>query len=508
VIVCVNQPDAWGVFVSEVIAVAVRGDDGGPGLGLAERMRTMVTWGIGLALAGVLAGYGQSASAGLVAGRSWGKAVEVPGLAALDKGHYVQVESVSCGSAGNCAAGGFYHDRAFHQQGFVALERNGRWGQAIEVPGLGALNQGGFAEVGSVSCGPAGSCAAGGIYQDRQGSGQGFVVSEKNGRWDKAIEVPGLGALNQAGNARVYSVSCGSPGNCAAGGNYTSGGHQQGFVADERNGRWGRAIEVPGLSVQHASSRVESVSCASAGNCAAAGYDLGQGFVASERNGRWGQATEVPGLNALNKGRLARVYSVSCGSPGNCAAGGNYTDASSEPKQHGFATVEQNGRWTSAVQMPGPKPLAKGQYYAAVASVSCTRAGPCAAAGYFLGGGRIEAGGFVVSEKDGRWTKAIEVPSLGPPAKGNQIFTMSCATPGNCAAGGSYLDSGDIAHAFVVSEKNGHWANPIKVPGLAALADKQDYGQVFSVSCAAPGNCTAGGFYASNAQRGFVTQSR
>jgi hypothetical protein len=348
VIVCVNQPDAWGVFVSEVIAVAVRGDDGGPGLGLAERMRTMVTWGIGLALAGVLAGYGQSASAGLVAGRSWGKAVEVPGLAALDKGHYVQVESVSCGSAGNCAAGGFYHDRAFHQQGFVALERNGRWGQAIEVPGLGALNQ--------------------------------------------------------AGNARVYSVSCGSP--------------------------------------------------------------------------------------------------------GNCAAGGNYTDASSEPKQHGFATVEQNGRWTSAVQMPGPKPLAKGQYYAAVASVSCTRAGPCAAAGYFLGGGRIEAGGFVVSEKDGRWTKAIEVPSLGPPAKGNQIFTMSCATPGNCAAGGSYLDSGDIAHAFVVSEKNGHWANPIKVPGLAALADKQDYGQVFSVSCAAPGNCTAGGFYASNAQRGFVTQSR
>ncbi|HXS64668.1 MAG TPA: hypothetical protein VN767_17565 [Streptosporangiaceae bacterium] len=41
-----------------------------------------------------------------------------------------------------------------------------------------------------------------------------------------------------------------------------------------------------------------------------------------------------------------------------------------------------------------------------------------------------------------------------------------------------------------------------------ALADKQDYGQVFSVSCAAPGNCTAGGFYASNAQRGFVTQSR
>jgi hypothetical protein len=44
---------------------------------------------------------------------------------------------------------------------------------------------------------------------------------------------------------------------------------------------------------------VQAVSCASAGNCAAAGYAYGQGFVVSERNGRWGQAAEIPGLEAL-----------------------------------------------------------------------------------------------------------------------------------------------------------------------------------------------------------------
>ncbi len=71
------------------------------------------------------------------AASSWGRAIEVPGLGALDKGGHAEVFQVSCGSAGNCAAGGFYHDRHGHGQGFVVSERNGVWGRAIEVPGLG-----------------------------------------------------------------------------------------------------------------------------------------------------------------------------------------------------------------------------------------------------------------------------------------------------------------------------------------------------------------------------------
>jgi hypothetical protein len=70
---------------------------------------------------------------------------------------------VSCGSAGNCAAGGYY-SRAHSQQAFVAVERSGRWGQAIEVPGLEVLNKAGDAAVGSVSCGSAGNCVVGGYY--------------------------------------------------------------------------------------------------------------------------------------------------------------------------------------------------------------------------------------------------------------------------------------------------------------------------------------------------------
>jgi len=60
----------------------------------------------------------------------------------------------------------------------VASEQNGTWGKAIEVPGSGALNKGISAGVTSVSCRSAGSCAAGGLYTDGSGHIQAFVVSQ------------------------------------------------------------------------------------------------------------------------------------------------------------------------------------------------------------------------------------------------------------------------------------------------------------------------------------------
>jgi hypothetical protein len=72
----------------------------------------------------------------------------------------------------------------------AALERQGPehrggpagWlvGRAVEVPGLGALNKGGQAGVASVSCGSAGSCAAGEDYQNH--GLQGSVAIERHGR--------------------------------------------------------------------------------------------------------------------------------------------------------------------------------------------------------------------------------------------------------------------------------------------------------------------------------------
>ena len=115
-----------------------------------------------------------------------------------------------------------------------AIRAAGSWGRAIGVPGLAALNKGGFASVRSVSCASPDYCAAGGDYFDGHGHSHGFVVVERNGRWNKAIGVPGLGRLNKGGDAAVGSVSCPSPGHCTAAGIYRRSGHLQGFVTQTR----------------------------------------------------------------------------------------------------------------------------------------------------------------------------------------------------------------------------------------------------------------------------------
>jgi hypothetical protein len=107
----------------------------------------------------------------------WGTAQEVPGTAALNTGEDSDIASVSCASAGNCSAAGDYADRSDHQV-FVVSQTGGTWHTAIEVPGTAALNRGGDADIASVSCASAGNCSAGGFYLGSRGRQQAFVVSE------------------------------------------------------------------------------------------------------------------------------------------------------------------------------------------------------------------------------------------------------------------------------------------------------------------------------------------
>src|SRR5262245_53023286 len=178
---------------------------------------------------------------------AWGTAIKVPGLGALNQGGRAELNSVSCGSAGNCVAVGGYQDASFHFHAYLADERNGTWRSAVEVPGSEILNTGGDAVATSVSCVSAGNCAVGGTYHDSAGHLQGFVTSEKNGTWGQAVEVPGLGTLNKGGSARISSVSCATAGNCAAVGSYVDRSARfQAFMVSHTNGTWGNAIKVPG----------------------------------------------------------------------------------------------------------------------------------------------------------------------------------------------------------------------------------------------------------------------
>ncbi|HEX9519559.1 MAG TPA: hypothetical protein VF940_25685, partial [Streptosporangiaceae bacterium] len=410
---------------------------------------------------------------------TWGVARQVPGLARLDKGPdsgvgYVSCLSagsctgtVSCASAGNCTVAGWYRpvpDRLagpLASEPFVVSQVRGIWGTARPVPGFASLNAGRVGGIAALSCTGPGDCTAGGYYTvpaGQFGQTEAFVVDEVHGRWLRAREAPGTTGLNTGGNAQLTSLSCASPGNCAAGGFYTDrAGKNHGLLISEAGGRWSNASPVTGLPRRTGSARyaaVTSVSCAAPGSCAAggtypdrAGHE--QAFVVDEVSGRWGTAEPVAGIAAVNKGESAGVASISCTSPGDCSAAGFYA----------------------------PRQPRDGVYYVP----------------------------FVVSQVHGRWASGRPVPGLAAVDVGisAQVAGLSCASPGNCVAGGRYTDRRGRYQPFVVSQVRGSWGTLRQVPGLTALGGVD--GGVNSISCPAAGRCAAAGFTGVPSPKGTTT---
>jgi len=433
--------------------------------------------------------------------------MELPGVGSLNKGGNSGLLALSCGSPGNCAAGGYYQLSGGQRQAFVADERRGSWHSAVQLPGIGTLNKGGDARVLSTSCASAGNCAAGGTYRDASGRYQAFVATEKNGRWSKGILAPGSGTLNKGGDAAVQSVSCGSAGDCAAVGYYRDGAsHRQALLLNSQNGTWRSAKPVPGLAALNLGNDAElnSVSCTGAGGCSAGGFYVDnsaafQGFVVTEKNGMWGSAREMPGQGTLNVGGFAAVTVISCASAGNCSAGGLYHTGPTQVQA--FVVTEVNSTWGTALQVPGTNTLNSGQD-AVITSLYCASAGNCSAAGSYtdsLG----HTWPFVASEKNGTWGNAVRAPGvqkLSGIGGFGEINSVSCVSAGNCAGAGQYNDSTSHSQAFVIVQSNGTWSGAIKVPGLLAL-NKGHSAAAAVVSCHAPAGCVVGGFYHDGSSR-------
>jgi len=475
-------------------------------------MRRLVTAivAISAVAAGAAAGGAIPAGAATASG-GFGTAVGVPGLFNLNKGGGGGVSGVSCVSAGSCTAAGTYFDAHHAEQGFAVSEQNGRWGKAIEIPGLGKLNaQGGEALVGPVACGSAGNCTVGGAYA-YDGTGfrfSSFIATEHDGKWSKAV------SLERDGD--VYSISCPSGGNCVAAGGATSAIGEyyligDAFVKEQSAGSWGPIKFIPGLLTLEGNGDPEisgswttSVDCLSPGNCTAGGAYLDKngaehGFVAAETKGVWGSAIEVPGLAALNTAGDAEVNSVSCDHSGTCVAGGYYSSSGS----HGFVAVETNGVWGQATEVPGLATLNTGGS-AEVTSVSCSSA-DCAALGTYQDS-KQHRQVFVATEKNGAWGKAIEVPGLAALNTGSAtVGALSCGSSG-CAAGGSFVDRSHHDQGFVVLERNGTWGKATLLHELAVL-NQGGHAAVASVSCPSQGSCTAGGSYIGrhHLRQSFVT---
>jgi len=109
------------------------------------------------------------------------------------------------------------------------------------------------------------------------------ALASQNVNWETGVQAP-LPA-NAASNPQVSlrSVSCASPGNCGAVGEYTnSSDDEQGLLLSETAGVWGTVEPASGTPSN-------AISCPSAGDCTTVGGNK----MLSETGGVWGSATEL-----------------------------------------------------------------------------------------------------------------------------------------------------------------------------------------------------------------------
>ena len=333
-------------------------------------------------------------------------------------------------------------------------------------------------------------------------------LAQAGGTWSGAVEVPGAATLNTGGNGAINAISCASAGNCSAIGTYgdTANGTQA-FVVDETHGTWGSAQEVPGSGALNVGNLglVSAIDCSSPGNCGAGGIYTDaskdtQSFVVNETGGTWGSALELPGSAALNVGGGGGIDTISCTSSGDCGVGGGYVDASKIDQS--FVANESKGTWGSATEIIGVNDSGA----SVLNSLVCSSSGNCTA-----GGGYNDASNFTQSfvdtEEDGVWESSIEVPntSLLNVSGNSVVVSVACSADEYCTAGGYYTDGSHDQQAFVVDETNGTWENAIEVPGTGTL-NATGVASTTSMSCSADGSCSLGGFYqdAANNNQAFV----
>jgi hypothetical protein len=507
----------------------------------------------GQAIASTTSPAAQATASSTAAVASLGAAQPVPGLAALNAGGSARVVKVDCVTPGNCAATGTYHDAGESTQAWAAFEVSGTWQPATTIPGLNALNQGGNADVASVSCAEAGDCTTGGSYSDSKHNSIPWVADSVIGTWGNAnprltaslIDIDNRTTQTIAG---VNSASCATPGNCVAvlsipvlltgqNGQPTSI-FPRAYLAAEINGIWGTPM--PAAVIPDAGTNVptlipsvlRSVSCgrttpnAPVIFCAASGTfsdsaghehamaGFGAGFGTAPSLSQWGgfgDAVTFPGahLTAPNATGPADSTVMACRPSGFCSWGGFYTDT--QGHEQPFIGSEDGGTAENTQTVPGILELNTAGA-ASVHDLSCATSTDCAIAGsYEDSTPRGQA--YVDADTGSGWGAAQPIEGVVNLPQATAV-AVSCPPPasGGCVAGGSYRDTAAHTQAFITNQNDiagtKDFGSFFGAQQVAGNLNAGGNASVTSVSCGAGTDCAIGGFYtdAAGHQQGFIVE--
>jgi hypothetical protein len=418
---------------------------------------------------------------------TWATGVEAPLPSGAGSNPQVTVSAVSCTAPGDCSAVGEYTDSSGHAQGLLLTETSGTWSTGVEAQLPAAATNPGVV-LTSVSCVSAGNCTAVGVYKDASGNTQGLLLTQSSGAWQTGVKAS-LPASATNPNVILRSVVCPSAGNCTVVGQYDdASSNTQGLLLSESSGTWatGAAAILPAGAGANPAVYLQQVSCTAPGDCAAVGgysdtANNFQGLLLTETAGSWN-----PGLKAgLPPDAAANPFvsplSVSCFSAGNCAAVGYYDDGSG---RQGLLLSETNGTWAPSAKASLPANGATDPQVI-LSSVSCTSVSTCTTVGrYSDTSANVDGVVFDAAKASpklaalapstgtvGRALPASAISatlSLGATPVGAiqfRVFGPQASPPSSCVAGGKLVASATAAGdgtyhpatSFVPSSAGTYW---------------------------------------------------
>ena len=407
---------------------------------------------------------------------------------AADPNPQVNLARVSCPAAGSCVAVGSYQGSPDNGNADPVIETlaDGTW--AAMSPPLDALtppehavSDTGGDRLSDLSCPSAGQCVAVGYYLTSYFGIEGLIETDVGGTWT-ATTAPQAG-LSPAPSQylQLTNVSCPAASFCVALGRYItydSAGvpHVYGAIETLSGGSWTTANAPTGLN---------SISCGAPGSCVAAGDD---GVLDVLSGGAWTTSSvPVTGLNPPPSGQAVSAGEVACPTPAWCAVPEYYTDSSGS--EHSFIARLSDGTWsvitvpslvgdrmscpvagwcaftggpapisvlsdgtvtTTALDTGSLNPLPPYLYTVGMTGdPSCPAPGSCVAVGEYTDAAGHRQG-LIATLASGNWSAITEPvtglspaagPEPGPGGPGDPLNDVACADASTCIAVGGYIDS-------------------------------------------------------------------
>jgi hypothetical protein len=308
----------------------------------------------------------------------------------------------------------------------------------------------------------------------------GNYLTSKDGKtltlteaWDGTswAVVPSPNATN---TNQLLSVSCTGPSFCmAVGDDVPVRGRMAGeTLAEVWDGSAWSLLPTPDPSTIE--DFLNGVSCTSASECMAVGYDQ-ENFSLDPLFESWNGTTWS--VADTDPSAVGLLVGVSCTSASACMAVGDL-DLN--------GTVADVWDGTSWSPLSTPNPPGTGED--GLSGVSCTDASDCTAVGFYVDA--LQRGLTLAEKWNGTVWSVVRSPSPTPgaPKAGlNELYGAACAAPSQCMAVGSYVDRVGLVRTLAEQWSGSTWS-------LAKSPDPTLSSFLIGVSCPSASQCTAVGW--------------